>query len=67
MKTAFCRRHCLFSPLAPAAMVNPTVFFDIIADDKPLDRVSFKLFCRQSSKDSRKLSSSEHWRERIWL
>ena len=27
----------------------------------------FWAVCRQSSKDSRKLSCSEHWRERIWL
>jgi peptidyl-prolyl cis-trans isomerase A (cyclophilin A) len=25
-------------------MVNPTVFFDITADDEPLGRVSFELF-----------------------
>ncbi|XP_069881124.1 peptidyl-prolyl cis-trans isomerase A-like [Dipodomys merriami] len=36
-------------------MVNPTVFFDIATDGKPLGRVCFKL--KQSSKDSRKLSA----------
>ncbi|KAL6064824.1 hypothetical protein STEG23_009007 [Scotinomys teguina] len=33
----------LLLPLA-AAMVNPTVFFDISADGEPLGRVCFELF-----------------------
>lgn len=37
-----CRRRYRFLPLV-AAMVNPTVFFDITADDEPLGRVSFEV------------------------
>jgi peptidyl-prolyl cis-trans isomerase A (cyclophilin A) len=48
-------------------MVNPTVFFDITADDKLLGRVSFELFADKVPKTAEKLSSPEHWRERIWL
>uniref|UniRef100_A0A1L1SRX5 Peptidylprolyl isomerase A n=1 Tax=Mus musculus TaxID=10090 RepID=A0A1L1SRX5_MOUSE len=29
-------------------MVNPTVFFDITADDEPLGRVSFEVGCLQT-------------------
>ncbi|XP_040585268.1 peptidyl-prolyl cis-trans isomerase A-like [Mesocricetus auratus] len=36
-------RRCPPLPL-PAAMINPTVFFDITADGEPLGRISFKLF-----------------------
>lgn len=56
-----CRRHCRFSPLA-AAMVNPTVFFDITADDEPLGRVSFELFADKVPKTAenfRALSTGE--------
>ena len=59
--TRLCRRHCRFSPLA-AAMVNPTVFFDITADDEPLGRVSFELFADKVPKTAenfRALSTGE--------
>ncbi|XP_041910272.1 peptidyl-prolyl cis-trans isomerase A-like [Arvicola amphibius] len=50
------------SPLA-AAMVNPTVFFDIAANGEPLGCVSFELFCRtkfpKTAENFRALSTGE--------
>ena len=43
-------------------MVNPTVFFDITADDEPLGRVSFELFADKVPKTAenfRALSTGE--------
>ncbi|KAL1766201.1 peptidyl-prolyl cis-trans isomerase A [Sigmodon hispidus] len=56
-----CRRRCLLLSLA-AAMVNPTVFFDITADDEPLGRVCFELFTDKVPKTAenfRALSTGE--------
>ncbi|XP_028717394.1 tripartite motif-containing protein 12A isoform X2 [Peromyscus leucopus] len=50
------------SPLAAAIMVNPTVFFDIMADGEPLGRVSFELFADKVPKTAenfRALSTGE--------
>jgi hypothetical protein len=61
LHTRLCRHHCCFSPLV-AAMVNPTVFFDITADDEPLGRISFELFADKVPKTAenfRVLSTGE--------
>ena len=61
IKIRLCRRRCPLSPLA-AAMVNPTVFFDIAADGEPLGRVSFELFADKVPKTAenfRALSTGE--------
>ncbi|XP_048201818.1 peptidyl-prolyl cis-trans isomerase A-like [Perognathus longimembris pacificus] len=47
---------------AAAAVVNPTVFFDIAADGKPLGRVSFELFADnvpKTAENFRALSTGE--------
>ncbi|KAL1771121.1 TRIM5 cyclophilin A V1 fusion [Sigmodon hispidus] len=65
MRQRLYRRRCLFLPLA-AAMVNPTVLRHR-GRWRALGPRLLRAICRQSSKDSRKFSGSEHWRERIWV
>ncbi|ERE83101.1 sp110 nuclear body protein [Cricetulus griseus] len=60
-KLGLCRCRCPPSPV-PAAMVNPTVFFDITANGQPLGRVSFELFADKLPKTAenfRALSTGE--------
>uniref|UniRef100_A0A8C6HZ29 PPIase cyclophilin-type domain-containing protein n=1 Tax=Mus spicilegus TaxID=10103 RepID=A0A8C6HZ29_MUSSI len=40
-------------------MVNPTVFFDITANDEPLGRVSFELFADKGPKTAENFRCSE--------
>ncbi|XP_021078116.1 peptidyl-prolyl cis-trans isomerase A-like [Mus pahari] len=43
MNIWLCRRHCHFSPLV-IALVNPTVFYDIMAKEEPLGCFFFEQF-----------------------